>query len=278
MALQDPLQICCDPITLTYPGLIADVKTLRHKAGLPSADPVDAGYTPDSILQDMLDRYQAMLQELAERRMREQCQEYAKLKDEVDRLNLAAEQRLDAAIEQYLNSDNVPFNVREYAHEVLIDLCYSPTATKENGIPLVSWGTIEEPYLSKALEVVVIYKDGTRVAYVVDPDFEDSVRNAFTDIYRYQIRGRRIFVSNNGEDVPQAIVTVYDRNRLEEFAKASIEGAVTSDLLDNFTILVDDELIADLIPQFNERMILEARNQLAAEVAEGSRLITSKDE
>lgn len=278
MANQDVLQICCDPVVLDFSALITDVKTLRAKAGFPTSDPVDPGYTPDFILQEVIDSYKSALQNIAEQRHRDQCQAYAKLKDEVDMHNERVKQRVDATIEAALSGEDVPFRVEEYAHEVPIEMCPSAASTKKGGVPLVSYGWVEEPYINKPIKVIGLYDDGTRIVLNEDSDLDGSVACAFHDLYRYETRGRQIFVSNNGFDMKWIVATLYDRVRLEDIAKSTIEDSVESDLLDNFTVRVGNELIADLLPEFRQRMILEARGELSARVAEGTRLERQNDE
>jgi len=258
-----------DPV-LVYDGLIETADDLRHMAGLPSADPVDPSYITDTELLIVIQRYKDMLDQEAERRNDLQCQEYEVKKN-------AAEAVSAQTIEQILLADRMPNGAQDYADEVAIALTPSPTSIKTGtDKAIISYGIIEEPYHSVPIAVTVIDTDveKTRKAATRDPEFEKIARTSPFERWRYDTRGRRLYITNNQRNIVTAYVWLITRDRLQDFAH---DTNPDEKALDDFVFLENDQLIAELIPEFNARMIQEVRTAVGMSIDVGTRMETFKD-
>ncbi len=254
---------CDDKPVLVYTGLILDKDRLAHLIGLPSIDPTAPGTYPDAELTDIINRYKLNLDQIALRRHREQCRAFELQKQ-------AADAAVAAQVEQILLSQIFPEGAAEYADEVPIKLHASAAGPKiATDKPVISYGIIPEPYVNIPRNVVVLDTDNTRKTSTRDSEvLKQAVVSPF-DRWRYDLIGRRIYVTNNGRNVLTAYVWLIQKERLTEFVE-SITPQLRS--LEDFRFLENDELVADIVIDINNAMTAEARLALASLIGEGTRL------
>lgn len=260
---------CTAEPVLTYKGLISTADDLRHMAGLPSKDPLDPSYITDAELNIVIARYKAMLDAEASRRNDLQCQEYeVKLQ--------AAEASTAGAMEEILASEIMPNGAQDYADEVPVSVQPSGTSVKTGtGKPLISYGIIEEPYLSVPIAVTIVDTVGDkRHAATMDHEFEKAATTSPFERWRYGTRGRRVYVTNNQRNIATIYVWLITRDRLEDFVRDTNPDHRA--LLD-YRLLENDDLVSDIMPDFNARMIAEVRTAVGMGLEVGTRMENVKD-
>lgn len=309
-------------VVLSYSGVISTADELRSLIGNPSDDPLDpAGFVTDIELNAIISRHSASILEAAKRRWAEQRMQVqaaidvklserdgAKGRQEALRQSkaqslessiAAAERALEVDVarlsEEYVRN-GLPEKASGYFDEVEIPVIPSPTIAK------VSYGLIQEPYLPShigATDGVTIVDGDELHPASVDPNIQrTTLMSSLFDARRYQIRGRYIYVTNNGRDIEKVFAWLTTRDRVEDFARevsearigldqatsardqfdanpvteadAEVEAAETAlrELCVDPPVLMGDELVGDLVSQVNEAMRSEAASalQMASQV------------